>query len=153
MSLSNHCQAIQILLVEDNEGDIVLAQEALSEGKVMNHLQIARDGIEAMRILLKEDEHAKAPVPDLILLDLNLPRKSGLEVLTELKAHPNLKTIPVVMLTTSRAEEDILRSYRHHANCYITKPIDLDQFISVVKTIEEFWLGIVMLPPRTEESP
>src|SRR5919202_5278493 len=137
---------IEILLVEDNPGDVRLAIEALRESKVRNILHVARDGVEALAFLRREDSHADAPRPDLVLLDLNLPRKDGREVLAEIKADPDLHTIPVVILTTSRAEQDVLRSYELQANCYITKPVDLDQFITVVKSIEDFWLTIVTLP-------
>jgi CheY-like chemotaxis protein len=137
---------VEILLVEDNPGDVRLTIEALREGKVRNHLSVATDGVEAMAFLRREGEHAAAARPDLILLDLNLPRKDGRQVLAEIKADEDLRTIPVVILTTSKADEDILRSYDLHANCYVTKPVDLDQFITVVKSIEDFWLTIVALP-------
>lgn len=139
-------QAIEILLVEDNAGDVRLTQEALREGKVKNNLNVARDGAEALRFLRREAPFENAPQPDLILLDLNLPRLDGREVLREIKADPALRVIPVVVLTTSSADADIVRSYQLHANCYITKPVDLEQFISVVKSIDEFWLTIVRLP-------
>jgi CheY-like chemotaxis protein len=138
---------IEILLVEDNAADVRLTQEALREGKVHNRLTVARDGEEALEILLRRGPHAEAARPDLVLLDLNLPRKDGREVLATLKADDDLKRIPVVVLTTSSAEVDILRSYQLHANCYITKPVDLEQFVNVVKSIDEFWLTIVRLPP------
>jgi chemotaxis family two-component system response regulator Rcp1 len=137
---------IEILLVEDSPGDVRLTREALRDAKVQNTLHVASDGIEAISYLWRQGIHADAPRPDLILLDLNLPRKSGREVLEEIKLDPSLKSIPVVILTTSSAEEDILRSYQLHANCYITKPVDLDQFMKVVKTIDNFWLAIVKLP-------
>ena len=137
---------VEILLVEDNPGDVRLTVEALREGKVRNNLNVASDGVEALAYLRREGKHAKAARPDLILLDLNLPRKDGRQVLAEIKADDALKTIPVVILTTSKADEDILRSYNLHANCYVTKPVDLDQFITVVKSIEDFWLTIVALP-------
>ena len=137
---------IEILLVEDNAGDVRLTQEALREGKVKNNLSVARDGVEALEFLRREGPHANAPRPDLVLLDLNLPRKDGRQVLAEIKNDDALKTIPVVVLTTSSAEADILRSYSLHANCYITKPVDLDQFVQVVKSIDDFWLTIVKLP-------
>ena len=139
-------QPIEILLVEDNAADVRLTQEALREGKVKNNLSVARDGEEALKMLRREGEYASTPRPDLILLDLNLPRKDGREVLQEIKANDDLKLIPVVVLTTSSAEADILKSYQLHANCYITKPVDLEQFISVVKSIDDFWLTIVRLP-------
>jgi chemotaxis family two-component system response regulator Rcp1 len=115
---------------------------------VRNHLHVAADGVEALAYLRREGQYAQAPQPDLILLDLNLPKKSGPEVLAEIKADPVLKRIPVVILTVSKAEEDVLKSYNLHANCYITKPVDLDQFLEVVKSIEDFWLTVVVLPPR-----
>jgi CheY-like chemotaxis protein len=134
------------LLVEDNPGDYRLTQEALHEGKVYNNLHWAKDGVEALDFLNRRGRHAEAPRPDIILLDLNLPKKDGREVLSEIKADVDLKAIPVVILTTSKAEEDILRSYDLHANCYVTKPVDLDQFVRVVRSIEDFWLAIVKLP-------
>jgi chemotaxis family two-component system response regulator Rcp1 len=137
---------IEVLLVEDNPGDIRLTQEAFKEGKVRNNLHIATDGVEAMDFLKKVGDKSESPRPDLILLDLNLPRKDGREVLAEIKNDEDLKTIPVVILTTSRADEDILKTYRLHANCYITKPVDLEQFLNVVQTIENFWLTMVKLP-------
>jgi len=139
---------VEILLVEDNPGDVRLTREAWKEGKLRNNLHVAEDGVEALAFLRKQGRHAGAARPDLILLDLNLPRKDGREVLAEIKQDPNLKHIPVVILTTSKAEQDILRTYDLHANCYIAKPLDMDQFIRVVKSIEEFWLETVTLPPR-----
>ena len=144
----NEGKAIEILLIEDNAGDARLALEAIREAKVHNNLTWIADGAEAMSYLRKEGKHSKASRPDLILLDLNLPRKDGREVLAEIKADEKLKRIPVVVLTTSEAEEDILKVYNLNANCYITKPVDLEQFIKVVKTIEDFWLTIVKLPPE-----
>jgi CheY-like chemotaxis protein len=144
--MSPEPRSIQILLVEDNAADVRLTIEALREGKVRNELSIARDGAEAMKFLRREGEFASASRPDLILLDLNLPRKDGREVLAEIKADDDLKRIPVVVLTTSSAEVDILKSYSLHANCYITKPVDLEQFVQVVKSIDDFWLTIVRLP-------
>jgi two-component system, chemotaxis family, response regulator Rcp1 len=141
-----HATVIEILLVEDNPGDVRLTQEALRDAKVRNRLHVVADGIEATSFLRRQGKHADAPRPDLVLLDLNLPKKSGREVLAEIKQDPSLKSIPVVILTTSAAEEDILRSYELHANCYITKPVGLDQFLKVVKTIDNFWLAIVKLP-------
>lgn len=138
---------VEILMVEDNPGDARLTEEALKESKVMNNLHHARDGVEAMAFLRHEGPHKNAPTPDIILLDLNLPRKDGREVLAELKAMPRLKNIPVVVLTTSDAEQDIVMSYNLHANCYITKPVDLDKFIEIIRGIENFWLSIVKLPP------
>jgi two-component system response regulator len=137
---------VDILLVEDNPGDARLAKEALKESKVKNQIHIATDGMEAMDFLFKRNKYIDAPLPDLIILDLNLPKKDGREVLAEIKADENLKRIPVVILTISKAEEDILRTYNLHANCYITKPLDLNKFLEVVKSIEDFWLTIVKLP-------
>jgi len=137
---------VEILLVEDNPGDVRLTIEALRDGKVHNNLNVARDGVEAIAYLRREAPFTAAARPDLILLDLNLPRKDGREVLAEIKADAELKTIPVVVLTTSRAEQDVLRSYELQANCFVTKPVDLDQFIDVVKSIENFWLTVVRLP-------
>ncbi len=139
-------KVIEILLVEDSPGDARLTAEALKEGKILNHLSLVRDGVEALDFLHQRGAYASAAPPDLILLDLNLPKKDGREVLAEIKSDPDLKRIPVVILTTSKAEEDILRSYDLHANCYITKPVDLEQFMKVVKCIEEFWLTMVRLP-------
>jgi CheY-like chemotaxis protein len=137
---------IEILLVEDNPADVRLTQEALKEGKVRNNLHVARDGIEAIEFLRRVGKHAGAPRPDMILLDLNLPRKDGREVLADIKNDSELKAIPVVVLTTSAAEADIFKSYKLHANCYITKPVDLEQFVQVVKSIDDFWLTVVRLP-------
>lgn len=141
---------VEILLVEDNPGDARLTREALREGKLDNHLHHVRDGVEALAFLRREGAYDKVPTPDLILLDLNLPRKDGREVLDELKQDPVLRLIPVVVLTTSEAEEDVLRSYQLHANCYITKPVELEKFIAIVRSIENFWLAIVTLPKREE---
>ena len=146
MAFETNGKRIEILLVEDNPGDARLTQEALREAKVLNELHLAKDGEEAMSFLRREGKHADAPRPDLILLDLNMPKKDGREVLEEIKVDKQLRSIPVVVLTTSRAEEDIVRTYNNHANCYITKPVDLEQFIKVVKSIEDFWLTIVKLP-------
>ena len=137
---------IEILLVEDSPGDVRLTIEALRDAKVRNNLHVVGDGAEALAFLRREGAHAAAPRPDLILLDLNLPKKDGREVLSEIKDDPTLRRIPVVVLTTSQAEQDIVRTYDLHANCYIAKPVDLDQFITVVKSIEDFWLAIVKLP-------
>lgn len=137
---------IDILLVEDNPGDVRLTTEALKEDKLHNNLHVVKDGIEAMAFLRQEGEYADKPRPDLILLDLNLPKKTGREVLEEIKADESLRRIPVVILTTSQAEEDILQTYDLHANCYITKPVNLEQFIKVIRSIEQFWLTIVRLP-------
>jgi len=139
-------RAIEILLVEDNPGDVRLTVEGLKESKMRNNLHVARDGVEAMEFLRRTGPYSDAMRPDLILLDLNLPRMDGREVLAEVKSDAKLKTIPVVVLTTSRAEQDVLRSYELQANCYITKPVDLEQFIAVVKSIEDFWFTIVTLP-------
>lgn len=140
-------KSIEILLVEDNPGDVDLAREALQNSKVRNTLHVVGDGEAAMAFLRQQDKYAGTPRPDLVLLDLNLPKKDGREVLAEVKADADLKRIPVVILTTSKAEEDILVSYNLHANCFITKPIDFNQFIKVVQAIEEFWFTIVKLPP------
>jgi chemotaxis family two-component system response regulator Rcp1 len=137
---------VDILLVEDSPGDVRLTREALREGKVINQLQVVGDGVEALDYLFQRGAYVGAPRPDLILLDLNLPRKDGREVLAEIKADATLKRIPVVVLTTSQAEEDVLRSYNLHANCYIPKPVDFDRFIQVVRSIDAFWLSVVKLP-------
>ena len=139
---------IEILLVEDSPSDTTLTIEALEAGKVANRLSHVEDGVEAMAYLRREGKYKKATRPDLIMLDLNLPRKDGREVLAELKNDPVLKIIPVIVLTTSRSDEDILRSYELNANCYITKPVDFEHFINVVKSVENFWLSIVTLPPK-----
>lgn len=139
---------VEILLIEDNPGDIRLVKEVFKDAKLHNNLQVALYGEEAMKMLRQEGEYFKAPRPDLILLDLNLPKKNGREVLREIKEDENLKCIPVVILTTSNAEEDLIETYKLDANCYITKPVDLDEFIKVVKSIQNFWLEIVKLPPR-----
>jgi chemotaxis family two-component system response regulator Rcp1 len=148
MTDKTNTKVIDILLVEDNPGDVRLTREALKEGKVLNNLNVAGDGFEALAYLRHEGQYAKSPHPDIILLDLNLPRMDGRELLAIVKADPNLRRIPVVILTTSKAEEDIVKTYDLHANCYITKPVDLDQFIEVVKSVEEFWFTIVKLPPE-----
>ena len=147
-SYGDCAQEIEVLLVEDSLGDIRLTQEALKDAKMHINLQVARDGIEAMSFLKQEGEYAKSPRPDLILLDLNLPKKDGREVLHEIKESETLKSIPVVVLTTSASNKDILHSYMLHANCYINKPVNLDGFLKVVKTIDTFWLSVVKLPPR-----
>jgi chemotaxis family two-component system response regulator Rcp1 len=139
-------QPVEILLVEDNPGDARLTQEALRDGKVYNNLTVVPDGVEAMAYLRREGQYVGAAQPDLILLDLNLPKKDGREVLQEIKADERLRLIPVVVLTSSNAEQDVLKSYGLHANCYVTKPVDLDQFIGAVKAIENFWLTVVTLP-------
>ncbi len=144
--MENNSSPIEILLIEDNPGDVKLTQLGLKEAKVANNLNVVNNGIDALNYLYKRGEFAFSSRPDLILLDLNLPLKDGRAVLEEIKENENLKTIPVVILTSSKAEEDILRSYKLHANCYITKPIDLNQFLSVIAAIDEFWLTIVKLP-------
>lgn len=140
---------VDILIVEDNKGDARLIQEILNESKLFNSLFMAKDGVEAMDILHKKGKYRNMPRPDLIILDLNLPKKDGREVLSEIKSDGDLKHIPIVIMTISQAEEDILKSYNLHANCYITKPIDLNQFIKVVKSIEDFWFSVVKLPPKS----
>ena len=141
-------QPIEILLVEDSPGDVLLTRETLKDAKVLNHLSVVGDGEEAMAFLRRDAPHTDAPRPELILLDLNLPKKDGREVLAEIKGDSQLRRIPVVVLTTSAAEQDIAKSYDLHANCYITKPVDLDQWITVVNSIENFWLTIVKLPGK-----
>ena len=145
-------KAIEILLVEDNPGDVRLTREALKEGKLTNHLSVVGDGVEALAFLRRQGKFADSARPDMILLDLNLPKKSGLEVLADLKSDEDLKRTPVVILTTSQAEQDIVKSYNLYANCYISKPVDLGQFMNVVKCIEEFWLTIVKLPCERNAS-
>lgn len=141
-------ELIEILLVEDNEPDVDLTIEALRDSKLRNRMHVARDGIEALGFLRKEGKNAGAPRPHLVLLDLNMPRMDGRETLAEIKKDPDLQSIPVVVLTTSKSEEDIARSYKLQCNCYITKPVDLQQFMEVVRAIENFWLCIVQLPPK-----
>ena len=148
MNIRNDFQAINILLVEDNPGDIRLTREVLKEGKIQNKLSVVTDGEEAILFLKKIGEYKDVLTPDLILLDLNLPKKDGREVLAEIKGDPNLVCIPVIILTTSAAEKDILNTYSNHANCYITKPVDFSQFINVIRAIEDFWLTIVKLPKK-----
>lgn len=152
MNSAETVRPIEFLLVEDNPGDVRLAEEALKEAKVRNTLHVVCDGVEAMSFLRKEGKYANAPRPDVILLDLNLPKKDGREVLAEIKTDEDLKRIPVVVLTVSKAEEDIVKSYNLHANCYIIKPLGLDQFLEVVKSIEDFWLTIVTLPPHVRRG-
>ncbi|MGE5406511.1 MAG: response regulator [Methanosarcina sp.] len=142
-------ESIDILVVEDNPGDARLIREILNENSLYSSLNIVNDGVEAMAFLNNEGKFSAAPKPDLIILDLNLPRKDGREVLAEVKAHEELKHIPIVIMTISQAEEDILKTYKLHANCYITKPIDLTEFIKVIKSIEDFWFSVVKLPPKT----
>jgi two-component system, chemotaxis family, response regulator Rcp1 len=147
MSAGETGKPIEILIVEDNPGDVRLTQEALRDAKVRNRLSVAKDGVEALAYLHREGKYGSAPRPDLILLDLNLPRKDGREVLADIKDDLNLRSIPVVILTTSQDERDVLSAYESYANCYIVKPVDLVQFIVVVKSIEDFWFQIVRLPP------
>jgi chemotaxis family two-component system response regulator Rcp1 len=147
---STNVNTIDILVVEDNAGDARLIKEVLNDNKIYNSMYIARDGVEALDFLFKRGQHADSPRPDLIILDLNLPKKDGREVLAEIKSDPALRLIPIVIMTISQAEEDILKSYNLHANCFITKPIDLGQFIKVVKSIEDFWFSIVKLPPKDD---
>jgi CheY-like chemotaxis protein len=139
---------VDILLVEDNPGDVRLTKEALKDAKVLNEIYVARDGVEAMQFVHREGSFANAPMPDLILLDLNLPRKDGREVLAEIKKDPKLQHIPVVVLTTSKADEDIIKTYNLHANAYITKPVDLNRFVEIMHALEQFWFTIVKLPPK-----
>jgi CheY-like chemotaxis protein len=148
MSTLDPYDPIDVLLVEDDAGDVVLIREAFEHNKVHNKLEVVSDGVEAIEFLRREGTHAGAPRPDLILLDLNLPRKDGREVLAEIKEDPDLRSIPVVVLTTSKAEEDVLRSYHLHANAYVTKPVDFDRFIEVVRQIDEFFVSVVKLPSR-----
>src|SRR5664279_2074529 len=144
--MMNDDQPIEILLVEDNPGDVRLTLEVMKDARVRNHMSMVKDGVEALAFLRREWDFADAPRPDLILLDLNLPKKDGREVLADIKADPTLRRIPVVVLTVSKDEEDILKSYDLYANCYVTKPINMEQFIAVVRSIEGFWLTIVKLP-------
>jgi CheY-like chemotaxis protein len=145
---SKQTRPVEVLLVEDNPGDVRLTQEALKDGRVMVNLTVAADGVEAMEILKRSGPHSAKPRPDLILLDLNLPKKNGREVLEEIKVDEDLKRIPVIVMTTSKAEQDIYRAYNLNANCYVTKPMDLDEFLNVVRSIEDFWLTIVTLPQQ-----
>lgn len=152
MSTARAGKPIEILLVEDNPGDVRLTREAFKEAKVRNNLNVVWNGVEALAFLRRQGDYSKAPRPDLILLDLNLPKKDGRDVLAEVKKDPELKRIPIVILTTSSAEEDIIRTYDHHANCYITKPVDFERFMEIVKLVEDFWLTVVKLPlggPKT----
>jgi len=148
MSNPEKLEVIDVLLVEDDPGDVLLIREAFEDNKVHNRLHVVPDGVEALTFLRQEGEHADAPRPDLVLLDLNLPRKDGREVLAEVKGDESLQHIPVVVLTTSKAEEDVLRSYKLHANAYVTKPVDFDRFIDVVRRIDEFFVTVVKLPSR-----
>ena len=149
--MNDNNEPIEILLVEDNPGDARLAVEALKDSKIRNNLHHVKDGVEAMDFLRRQDKYADVPVPDLILLDLNLPRKDGREVLQEIKENDELKLVPVVVLTTSEAERDLVKTYDLHANAYVVKPLDLVRFIEVVQAIEDFWFAIVKLPPKVEE--
>lgn len=144
----NSLRAIEILMVEDNPGDVRLTREALKHHKVSNELHVVEDGVAALDFLHRRPPYEQAPRPDLVLLDLNLPRKDGRQVLASIKSDEGLKTIPVVILTTSQAEEDVVRAYKLNANCYVTKPVDFEQFKRIVQGIEQFWLTVVTLPPR-----
>jgi len=146
MNKNPHYRPVDILIVEDSPTDLMLAREALEHAKVLNNLHCVEDGEEAMAYLHGRGKYAGMPRPDLILLDLNLPRKSGQEVLAEIKADNSLKSIPVVVLTTSKADQDVVQAYAHHVNCYIAKPVDFDKFIEVIQSIEQFWLTVVTLP-------
>jgi CheY-like chemotaxis protein len=148
VSPAEHADPIEVLLVEDDPGDVLLIREAFEDNKVANRLHVVADGVEALEFMRREGAHADAPRPDLVLLDLNLPRKDGREVLAEVKADDRLRTIPIVVLTTSQAEEDVLRSYDLHANAYVTKPVDFDRFIGVVRQIDQFFVSVVKLPSR-----
>jgi len=148
MTTQTALKPVEILMLEDNPADVRLVMEALKESKLLNTVSVVEDGVEAMAFLRREGKYAGAPRPDAILLDLNLPRKDGREVLAEIKADERLKRIPVVVLTTSQAEQDIVKAYDLSANCYITKPVNLDQFIAVVRAVGEFWFSIVRLPPE-----
>lgn len=140
------CRPIEILLVEDNPGDVRLIREALNDGKMANRMSVVGDGVSALQFLRREPPHQEAPRPDLVLLDLNLPGKDGHEVLSDIKADGGLRAIPVVVLTSSEEERDVLRAYDNHVNCYVTKPVGMSDFMSIVKTVESFWLSIVELP-------
>ena len=150
MVLKDKLRPVEILLIEDNPGDVRLTKEALKEGKLINNLHVVGDGVEALAYLKKIGNFKNEPTPDLILLDLNLPKKDGRELLAEIKEDKHFKHIPVVVLTTSKAEADIIKSYESHANCYITKPVDMNQFIKIVQSIEFFWFSIVKLPPNED---
>ena len=152
MNISEMGRPIEILLVEDNPGDVRLTKEALREAKVCNRIHTVSDGMQAMSFLNREHSYVDVPFPDLVLLDLNLPKKDGREVLASIKANPKIRHIPVVVLTTSKSEEDIIKSYELQASCYVTKPVDLDQFLEVVKSIGDFWLAVVKLPPGGDGS-
>ncbi|HEV2694619.1 MAG TPA: response regulator [Verrucomicrobiae bacterium] len=148
MTQSN--QLIEILMAEDSPDDRIIAEEAIKSSKLLNRVHTVGDGEEALEFLRREGRYKNAPVPDLILLDVNMPRKTGLEALAEIKNHPQWKYIPVVILTSSQADRDIFTAYGHHANCYIVKPVDFERFVEVVKSIENFWFGVVKLPPKRE---
>lgn len=152
MSTTTTNHEVQVLMVEDDAGDALITQEALADAKVRNRVHLVPDGVEAMAFLRRQGPYGDAPRPDVILLDLNMPRMNGLEVLRALHDDANLRLIPVVVLTTSAAEEDIVRSYELNANCYVTKPVDLDQFLRVVTAIEDFWLTVVKLPTREDQQ-
>ena len=152
MTIETQARTAEILLVEDNPGDVRLTQEALRESKVLNNLHVVGDGLQAMAFLRREGDHAEAPCPDVIFLDLNLPKMDGREVLAEIKSDPDLKRIPVVVITSSEAEKDIVQTYDLHVNCYVTKPVDFDQFINVVHSINNFWRSIVKLPAAAPDE-
>jgi two-component system, chemotaxis family, response regulator Rcp1 len=150
MTVTKSLKHIEILLVEDSPTDVLITREALEEARVLNIIHVVEDGVQALEFLHKQGQFANAPRPDLILLDLNLPRMNGREVLAEIKAEPNFQAIPVVVLTTSNAEEDILKSYNLHANCYVIKPVEFDNFVRAVQSIRNFWFSVVTLPPAEE---
>ena len=150
MSLSSGGIPIEILLVEDDPDDVLLTRKALDEGRMLNNLHVVRDGVQAMEFLRQEGQYAEAPRPGIVLLDLNMPRKDGREVLSEIKSDEGLKSIPVIVLTTSEAEQDILKSYHLHANAYVTKPVDPDDFVKVIRSFDCFWLSVVKLPSGGE---
>jgi CheY-like chemotaxis protein len=147
-NLSENSQLIEILMAEDSPNDRIIAEEAIKNSKMLNRLHTVGDGEEVLMFLRRDAPYKDAPVPDLILLDVNMPRKTGLEALAEIKAHPHWKYIPVVILTSSKADSDVFAAYGHHANCYIVKPMDFERFIEVVQSIENFWFGVVKLPPK-----
>jgi len=152
MTATDTLKPIEILMIEDSPTDVLMAREALDHAKVLNRLHVVEDGVAAMAFLRQQGKYADTPRPGLILLDLNLPKKDGREVLAEIKADENLKLIPVVVLTTSKAEEDVFKAYGLHANCYITKPMDFSRFADVVRTIQEFWFTVVTLPPENPHA-
>jgi two-component system response regulator len=152
MAQHDHLKPIDILLVEDNQADVVITREALSQAKVVNQLFVVEDGVQALDFLHQRGEYASVPRPDVVILDLNLPRKNGREVLAEIKMDPGLKTIPVVVLTTSHSEEDILKVYGLYANCYIVKPLDFNNFVKVVQSIRHFWFSVVTLPSEVDSE-